>query len=203
MYKEYIRYKKCLVKNFSNVPFNLTLHLTWSKIKYFDLLYPAVLNEYLGRSINVHVGLQVHLTSFIFSVGETVKDLKLHLPTVVKLSRCFTSTNWHTCIPNLHLQPIFSRESDSTTTNVRPSFSLSVTKTPKQLLINHFPLQTSTTPLILTADHWAVVTLTVHHHHSPGPVLRQNCTVVDYVNMDDGGGRYKFLKYEMKYENFQ
>ena len=30
---------------------------------------------------------------FIFSVGETVKDLKLHLPTVVKLSKFFTQHN--------------------------------------------------------------------------------------------------------------
>ena len=60
----------------------------------------------------VYVAPQVHLTSFMFSVGETVKDLKLHLPTVVKLSRCFTSTNWHTCIPNLHRQPIFQSNSN-------------------------------------------------------------------------------------------
>ena len=79
------------------------------KKTYFDFLHKLGLRRCINK---VYVAPQVHLTSFMFSVGETVKDLKLHLPTVVKLSRCFTSTNWHTCIPNLHRQPIFQSNSN-------------------------------------------------------------------------------------------
>ena len=66
----------------------------------------------------------------------------------------------------------FSRESDSTTTNVRSfvrlSVCLSVTKTPKQLKINHSTLSLSSPPLTLpsTPSH----TTSPHHHiHTTSP----------------------------------
>ena len=64
----------------------------------------------------------------------------------------------------------FSRESDSTTTNVRSFVRLSVclsvcpseTKTPKQLKIIHFTLPQHTTTLNTTSQH----NITIQHHNT-------------------------------------
>ena len=76
---------------------------------------------------------------------------------------------WTETLLSLQVPPIFSRESDSTTANVRLSVRLSGIKTPKQHKINHFtlppPSTTHTTSDTSSHTPSHIIMHTITHHH--------------------------------------
>ena len=74
---------------------------------------------------------------------------------------------------------VFSRKSDSTTTNVRPLVRPSESKTPKQLKIIHFTLPQHSPPLI-SQHTTSQNNITTQHHtqHPPHNITMQHHTLL-------------------------